>query len=139
MRAFDQIQKPVWFGGLAGLIPFYAGVYGISNLGWPPWSFVGYAWLILAFLCGAIWRAVMENGAGAGAILGLALALGLPALLWLSFWLPLPLQLWLTALGFVAVYLWERAYSWHAYPTGYRTLRTALTAAVLLAHVLLGV
>ena len=137
MRAFERIQTPVWFGGLAGLIPFYASLYGIASLNWPLWSFLSYAWIILAFLCGSVWRTAMENGESEGALSGVAIALGAPALLWLSYWMSPALQLGLTALGFIAVYLCERVYSWESFPAGYRVLRTTLTTLVLLAHLIL--
>lgn len=134
MREFERVQTGVWVGGLAGLLPFYASIYGASALGWSVWSFIGYAWLILAFLCGAVWRAALDDSGAKGSGFGVALALLLPALLWLSLWSAQPLQLSLTALGFVLVYLWERLYAWSSYPAGYRVLRTVLTTLVLLAH-----
>jgi hypothetical protein len=137
MQAFEKIQTPVWLGGLAGLIPFYASIYGIDALEWPLWAFLSYAWIILAFLCGSVWRTAMENGAGDGAGVGVVLALGVPALLWLSYWVSPALQLGLTALGFLTVYVWERVYSWESFPAGYRVLRTTLTTLVLLAHLIL--
>lgn len=137
MRSFDRLQTPVWLGGLAGLIPFYASGYGIVQLNWPLWSFLSYAWIILAFLCGSVWRSALDEALGAGALAGISLALGLPALLWLSYFANETLQLSLTASGFVAVYLWERRFCWEAFPAGYRVLRTTLTTLVLLAHLLL--
>ncbi len=139
MRAFERIQTPVWFGGLAGLIPFYASLYGIASLNWPLWSFLSYAWIILAFLCGSVWRTAMEDGEGEGAVAGVAIALGVPALLWLSYWVSPSLQLLLTGFGFAVVYLWERVYSWESFPAGYRMLRTTLTTLVLLAHLILAI
>lgn len=137
MQHFERVQTPVWIGGLAGLIPFYASLYGITALNWSLWSFLTYAWIILAFLCGAIWRGALEDVTASGAKEGVILALLLPALLWLSWWVVAALQLGLSALGFIAVYLWERVYAWRRYPAGYRVLRTVLTTLVLLAHLLL--
>lgn len=137
MQAFERIQTTVWLGGLAGLIPFYASIYGIGAINWPLWSFLSYAWIILAFLCGSVWRTAMEDGAAEGVMAGVAIALAVPALLWLSYWVSPALQLGLTAFGFIAVYLWERVYSWERFPAGYRVLRTTLTTLVLLAHLIL--
>ena len=105
MREFERIQTPVWIGGLAGLIPFYASIYGIGAVNWPVWSFLSYAWIILAFLCGSVWRTAMEDGAAKGVMAGVAIALGVPALLWLSYWVSPALQLGLTA---AAAVMWIR-------------------------------
>jgi len=137
MQRFDRVQMPVWIGGLAGLIPFYASLYGIASLNWSLWSFLTYAWIILAFLCGAVWRSALEDVTASGATEGLILALVLPAMLWLSWWVGSTPQIALSALGFIAVYLWERVFAWRVYPAGYRVLRTVLTTLVLLAHLLL--
>ncbi|HSG03630.1 MAG TPA: DUF3429 domain-containing protein [Marinobacterium sp.] len=136
MQQFERIQTGVWLGGLAGLIPFYASLYGINSLGWSAFSFFSYAWIILAFLCGAVWRAALADTGARGAKEGLVLALLLPALLWLSWWGGNALQLVLSALGFTLVYVWERFYAWNSYPAGYRVLRTVLTTLVLVAHLL---
>jgi len=138
MQGFERLQTSVWIGGVAGLIPFYASIYGVKALEWSTWSFLSYAWLILAFLCGVVWRAALQDSEARGAGSGVALALLLPALLWLSLWIDPGLQIALSAVGFLGVYLWERAYAWNSYPAGYRVLRTVLTTLVLLAHLLFG-
>ena len=137
MQGFERLQTWVWLGGLAGLIPFYTSLYGIASQNWSIWSFTGYAWLILAFLCGAVWRTALQDSQAPGAGAGILLALILPALLWLSWWLGETIQLALTALGFIAVYVWERLFAWRSYPAGYRVLRTVLTTLVVLANLLL--
>lgn len=136
MRGFERVQTLVWMGGLAGLIPFYLSIYGYWQLSWSATAFTTYAWIILAFLCGSVWRTALESVERPGAVAGLLVALGLPALLWLSQGLNLGTQLGLSALGFLAVYVWERSYSWAEFPAGYRVLRTTLTTLVLLAHLM---
>lgn len=137
MQGFEKLQSAVWIGGLAGVIPFYASIAGLIWLEWPFWAFLGYAWLILAFLCGVVWRSSLDNAAAPGAPQGLLLALLLPAALWLSYFTTPVLQLGLSAAGFVAVYLWERNFAWGSYPAGYRVLRTVLTTLVVSAHIIM--
>ena len=137
MQGFEKLQTGVWIGGLAGAVPFYLSILGILAYDWSPWSFVGYAWLILAFLCGVVWRSALDNSTTAGALQGVLLALLLPAALWLSFFTELWVQLVLAAIGFIAVYTWERSFAWGYYPAGYRVLRTTLTTLVVSAHLVL--
>lgn len=139
MRSFEQVQLPVWLGGLAGLIPFYGALYGQLQLAWPASLFISYAWIILAFLCGSVWRSALNSSPAAGLTSGISIALGVPALLWLSAWVGVGYQLALSAAGFLMIYVWERRYCWSDFPAGYRVLRTTLTTGVLLAHLALAV
>jgi hypothetical protein len=137
MQGFERLQTSVWIGGLAGAVPFYLSILGIVIDDWSILSFIGYAWLILAFLCGVVWRSALENSTAPGSAQGVLLALLLPAVLWLSYFADSGVQLAIAGVGFIAVYVWERSFAWGHYPAGYRVLRTTLTTLVVSAHLIL--
>lgn len=135
MRGYEENQTLIWAGGILGLIPFLAAVFGIHWLGWELHRFTLYSGVILAFLCGVIWKNALEADKGAPIALGLALAI--PALIWLVVFGSPGVQVGVAALGFVVVYGWERFSVWSVYPAGYRVLRTTLTTLVVLIHLAL--
>lgn len=134
MLAYPRYQNLIWFGGVAGLVPFYASLIGYQILGWQSQPFVFYSAIILSFLCGAVWRFALASVDDQVLVSGLVLALMVPAVYWLSIFLAVPDQLGVGLLGFLLIYGWERRFAWCSYPAGYRILRTVLTTLVAIAH-----
>lgn len=134
MPTYSRYQNLIWFGGIAGLIPFIASLIGYQILGWSSQPFVFYSAIILSFLCGAVWRFALESVDHQVVVSGLVLALMVPAVYWLSIYFAVPVQLMVGFLGFLLIYGWERRFAWCNYPAGYRVLRTVLTTLVAIAH-----
>lgn len=135
MKGYDANQSLIWAGGILGLIPFLASLFGVHWLGWDIERFTLYSGLILAFLCGVVWKNALRFEAQS--LMGLTLALVLPAALWLALFTRPEVQIGMAAAGFLVVYGWERHSVWQTYPAGYRVLRTTLTTLVVLIHLLL--
>ncbi|MDT8409705.1 MAG: DUF3429 domain-containing protein [Wenzhouxiangellaceae bacterium] len=116
----------------AGVIPFLALV-GVSYLGAPLWLsevLLGYALLILAFMCGSLWTGALARPAESPAPLiasNVLVLAALPSLLlpltWAAGWLAL-----LFALHGLAEWRWVHV----GQPGWYRRLRMMISTAVVL-------
>ncbi|WP_106477466.1 DUF3429 domain-containing protein [Phytohalomonas tamaricis] len=128
--------------GLAGLVPFILGASG-AFLVPLPWqglfiqAFLYYSALILSFLGGIHWGVGMSldrvNSPGFNARLGISVV---PSLLaWPALFLDVRYATLVLMGGFLFMRLYERQReSIELLPVWYRSLRTWLTAIVVLAH-----
>ena len=124
--------------GYAGLLPFAAGAVGvwIAPAGWKPVieaALIGYAAVILAFMGAVHWGLAMAGRPERRSLqLGLSV---LPALLgWVALLLPAGLAYPLVMAAFLALLAFDRrAVALGLAPRWYPSLRTPLTAGVLLS------
>ena len=131
-----DVPRPALVLGVAGLIPFLAGIAGVWALGYPAYILalnltMAYAAVILAFLGAVHWGLALAQGA-AGNWRRLAPSV-LPALAgWFALILPNAFGLLLLAVGFAAVFLVDRtAVAAGRAPGWYKALRKPLTLVVL--------
>lgn len=136
-------HRTAWGLGLSGLIPFIACLV-VAFLGPTAWQvtavygFLYYAAVILSFLGGAHWGAVLQRADRArmpGDIRRLALAM-LPSLIaWPALMLNPVVGIWVLMIGFVLVWIYdlssEGRFGW---PKWYLLLRSVLTVVVVIAH-----
>lgn len=136
-------HRTAWGLGLSGLIPFIACLV-IVFFGPTAWqvtavyAFLYYAAVILSFLGGAHWGAVLQRADQArlpGDIRRLALAM-LPSLIaWPALMLSPVVAIWVLMIGFVLVWLYDLSREGRSgWPKWYLLLRSVLTVVVVLAH-----
>lgn len=123
--------------GYAGLIPFVvtaaAIVAGVERFGSE--AFIAYGAAILAFLGGVQWGLAFHFG---GDAFNERLAVGVtPSLAaWVALLLPFSASAILLALGFVAIYAYDRLRNIPHLPAWFGKLRWRLTAVVFACHLL---
>lgn len=136
-------QRTAWGLGMSGLVPFIACLL-VAFLGPTVWqisavyAFLYYSAVILSFLGGAHWGAVLQRADGErtkGDARRLALAM-LPSLIaWPALMLNPVVGVWVLMIGFVLIWIYdlsrEGRFGW---PAWYLLLRSVLTVVVVIAH-----
>ncbi|MYL23146.1 DUF3429 domain-containing protein [Vreelandella massiliensis] len=136
--------KTAWLLGLAGLLPFGLTL-GVAFLGPMVWQvnavygFLYYSAVILSFLGGVHWGAVIQrtdHERHPGDIRRLLIAM-LPSLVaWPALMLNLVTGLWVLMIGFVLIWAYDLSREGRlGWPAWYLLLRSVLTVGVVLAHI----
>lgn len=121
--------------GYGGLVPFVAAaiavVTGFEHIGGE--AFIAYGAVILAFLGGIQWGLAFHLG---GDAFSERLAVGVtPGLLaWVALLLPFATGVALLAVGFLAIYAYDRYRNAPALPAWFGRLRGRLTVVVFVCH-----
>lgn len=130
----DAPRSALWLG-LAGLVPFFAGVVLFlqasgETLFWLAYWQVSYGAIILSFLGGVRWGAAMAAGSS-GQPSDYAFAIVPPLLAWIAV---LQGLIWLVLVSLLAVYLTDRMTGGRAlFPPWYLALRFVLTSGAAAA------